>query len=349
MKPTRNRLVFCLASLLVMLTWAGLSQTSDSRQGAVTPKTDESKPRSGNPVFPGWYADPEAAIFGDHYWIYPTYSAPYGQQVFFDAFSSPDLVHWTKHSRILDTNAVSWAYRAMWAPAIAERNEKYYFFFGANDIHDEKKEVGGIGVAVAERPQGPFHDLLGKPLISEIRNGAQPIDQFVFRDKDGQDYMIYGGWSHCNIVRLKPDFTGLLPFPDGTVYKEITPEHYVEGPMMFLKDGKYYLMWSEGGWTGPNYSVAYAIGDSPYGPFKRIGKVLQQDPAIATGAGHHSVFHVPKLDRWYIVYHRRPRGETDANHRVTCIDEMHFDEHGFILPIKITREGVEPLPLSSLK
>lgn len=349
MKPTRNRLVFCLASLLVMLTWAGLSQTADPGQGAVTRKTDESKPRSGNPVFPGWYADPEAAIFGDHYWIYPTYSAPYGQQVFFDAFSSPDLVHWTKHSRILDTNAVSWAYRAMWAPAIAERNEKYYFFFGANDIHDEKKEVGGIGVAVAERPQGPFHDLLGKPLIGEIRNGAQPIDQFVFRDKDGQDYMIYGGWSHCNIVRLKPDFTGLLPFPDGTVYKEITPEHYVEGPMMFLKDSKYYLMWSEGGWTGPNYSVAYAIGDSPYGPFKRIGKVLQQDPAIATGAGHHSIIHVPRADRWYIVYHRRPRGETDANHRVTCIDEMHFDEHGFILPIKITREGVEPLPLSSLK
>jgi beta-xylosidase len=297
-------------------------------------------PRSGNPVFSGWYADPEAAIFNGEYWIYPTYSAPYKQQVFFDAFSSKDLVHWTKHERILDTNRVTWAWRAMWAPALAERHGKYYFFFGANDIHDETKEVGGIGVAVSDHPGGPFRDLLGKPLVNQIRNGAQPIDQFVFQDANGEDYLIYGGWSHCNIVRLKPDFTGLVPFADGSTFKEITPEHYVEGPMMFLKDGKYYLMWSEGGWTGPDYSVAYAIGSSPTGPFKRIGKVLQQDPKIATGAGHHSVLHAPGTDRWYIVYHRRPLGETDANHRVTCIDEMHFDAQGLIQPVKITNEGV---------
>ena len=123
--------------------------------------------------------------------------------------------------------------------------------------------------------------------------------------------------------------------------KEITPQGYVEGPMMFLKGGKYYLMWSEGGWTGPNYSVAYAMADTPFGPFQRIGKVLQQDPAVATGAGHHSIIHVPDGDLWYIVYHRRPLGERDANHRVTCIDRMYFDEKGMIQPIKITKEGVE--------
>src|SRR4029077_2163197 len=284
----------------------------------------ESAPHSGNPIFDGWYADPEAAIFKSEYWIYPTYSAKYNQQVFFDAFSSPDLIHWTKHSRILDTNRVTWAYRAMWAPAVAERNGKYYFFFGANDIHDENKEIGGIGVAVAEQPGGPFHDQLGKPLVNQIRNGAQPIDQFVFRDEDGQDYLIYGGWSHCNIALLKPDFTGLLAFPDGAMFKEITPEHYVEGPCMFRKDSKYYFMWSEGGWTGPNYSVAYAIGSSPLGPFKRVGKVLQQDPAIATGAGHHSVLHAPKDDKWFIVYHRRPLANRDPHHRVMSIDDMQF-------------------------
>ena len=303
------------------------------------------KTRSGNPIFEGWYADPEVAIFANRYWIYPTYSAPYNQQTHFDAFSSSDLVNWTKHSNILATNEVKWAWRAMWAPAVAERHGKYYFFFGANDIHDEKKEVGGIGVAVAEKPEGPFRDLLGKPLVGIVRNGAQPIDQFVFQDSDGQDYLIYGGWGHCNIARLKPDFTGLTDFPDGTTFKEITPEHYVEGPLMFLKNGKYYFMWSEGGWTGPNYSVAYAIGDSPTGPFKRIGKVLQQDRAIATGAGHHSVLHVPNTDRWYIIYHRRPLGETDANHRVTCIDKMEFDAQGQILPIKITIEGVDKFPI----
>src|ERR1700756_3800871 len=89
---------------------------------------------SGNPLFPGWYADPEAKIFGKTYWVYPTYSARYGQQVFFDAFSSRDLVHWTKHARILSTNEVAWAHRAMWAPAVAEKDGRYYFFFGANDI-----------------------------------------------------------------------------------------------------------------------------------------------------------------------------------------------------------------------
>lgn len=314
-------------------------------QTEAPPKSQGSQKTSSNPLFPGWYADPEAVIFGTNYWIYPTYSAPYNQQVFLDAFSSPDLVTWTKHSRILDTNRVTWAWRAMWAPAVVERKGKYFLFFGANDIQKDS-EPGGIGVAVADAPGGPFKDYLGKPLISVIRNGAQPIDQFIFRDKDGQDYIIYGGWSHCNIARLKPDFTGLDTFADGSTFKEITPQGYVEGPFMFIKDGKYYFMWSEGGWTGPNYSVAYAIADSPMGPFKRIGKVLQQDRSIATGAGHHSVLHVAQKDKWFAVYHRRPLGETDGNHRATCIDVMQFDDKGFILPIKITNEGVEALPLS---
>ncbi|MBN1126440.1 MAG: glycoside hydrolase family 43 protein [Sedimentisphaerales bacterium] len=294
---------------------------------------------AGNPVFDGWYADPEGIIIDNEYWIFPTYSAPYDKQLHLDAFSSPDLVQWTKHERILDNTIVPWIRRALWAPAIVQKDGKFYLFFGANDVHEG--EIGGIGVAVADRPDGPFKDLLGKPLIGKIHNGAQPIDQFVFLDKDGQYYMIYGGWSHCNIARLREDFTGFLPFDDDSIFKEITPKGYVEGPVMFRKDGRYYFMWSEGGWGGPHYSVAYAIADSPLGPFKRIGKVLQQDPQIATGAGHHSVIHDPQADIWYAVYHRRPLSETNPNHRVTCIDRMYFDEKGFIKPIKITHEGVE--------
>ena len=296
--------------------------------------------RSGNPIFPGWYADPEGAVFGKQFWIFPTYSAPYGEQTFFDAFSSPDLVTWTKHSRILGTNAISWARRAMWAPSVIEKGGRYYFFFGANDIQNDQ-QAGGIGVAVADRPEGPYKDYLGKPLIDRFHNRAQPIDQFAFRDRDGKYYLIYGGWRHCNIVPLQDDFRGLGAFKDGTVFKEITPEGYVEGPFMFIRDGKYYLMWSEGGWTGPDYSVAYAIADSPLGPFKRVAKILQQDPAVATGAGHHSVIKLPGKEAYYIVYHRRPLGETDGNHRVVCIDRMEFDEQGFIKPVKITFDGVE--------
>ena len=307
------------------------------------PSVAQTKSSSGNPLFPGWYADPEVSRFGKEVWIYPTFSAKYEQQVFLDAFSSPDLVHWKKHERIIDTNAVRWAKRAMWAPAIVEKGGKYYLFFAANDIQRDG-EIGGIGVAVADRPEGPFKDLLGKPLIDRFHNGAQPIDQFVFEDR-GQWYMIYGGWRHCNIVRLKDDFIGLLPFPDGTYFREITPEGYVEGPFMFKRNGKYYFMWSEGGWTGPDYSVSYAIADNPLGPFKRIGKILQQDPAVATGAGHHSVLHIKENDGYYIVYHRRPLGETDGNARQTCIEELRFDKDGRIMPVKITHEGVKGVKL----
>jgi beta-xylosidase len=298
------------------------------------------KETSGNPLFPGWYADPEGAVFNNTYWVYPTYSDVYEKQVFFDAFSSTDLVTWTKHEKVLDSQHVKWAQKAMWAPSVVKKGNKYYFFFGANDVH--QNQVGGIGVAVSDKPDGPFKDYLGKPLINEIVNGAQPIDQFVFKDKDGRYYIIYGGWGHCNIARLKDDFTGIDKFKDGTTFKELTPEGYVEGPFMFIRKNKYYFMWSEGGWGGPNYHVAYAIADSPFGPFKRLGTILQQDTLVATGAGHPSVIQVPNKDKWYILYHRRPLGEKGANHRVTCIDEMFFDKDGAIIPVKITKEGVRP-------
>lgn len=295
--------------------------------------------RSGNPVLPGWYADPDAHVFADQYWIYPTYSAPYDEQLFLDAFSSHDLVSWTKHSRVLDLQGIRWARRALWAPSVVQKDRWYYLFFAANDIQSDQ-ETGGIGVARARNPSGPFTDYLRRPLIDKFHNGAQPIDPFVFQGYDRSYYIVYGGWRHCNIAKLNEDFTGLVPFPDGNTYKEITPGGYVEGPFMLLKNGKYYLMWSEGGWTGPDYAVAYAIGSSPFGPFARVSRILQQNPSVATGAGHHSVIQAPRSGRWYIVYHRRPLGETDRNHRVVCIDELRFDENGFILSVAITTEGV---------
>lgn len=311
--------------LLLMLLPAGCSQIAQY---------------AGNPVFPGWYADPEGVILDGRYWIFPTYSAPYEDQVFLDAFSSDDLVTWQKHESIIDTSAVRWARKAIWAPAVAEKNGRYFLFFGANDIQSDD-ETGGIGVAVADKPEGPYHDHLGRPLVDKFHNGAQPIDQFAFRDQDGSYYLIYGGWRHCNIAKLNDDFRDFEPLSDSTLFREITPEGYVEGPFMFVRNGKYYFMWSEGGWTGPDYSVAYAIADSPFGPFTRVGKILQQDPAIATGAGHHSVIHREDSDNWYIVYHRRPLNQSDRNARVVCIDRMEFDGNGLIKPVVITNRGVE--------
>jgi beta-xylosidase len=300
---------------------------------------------SGNPVLQGWYADPEAAVFGNTYWIYPTYSAPYENQVFFDAFSSPDLITWTKHPRILDTAAVRWAKRALWAPAILYKDNRYFLFFGANDIQHDG-EYGGIGIAVSDRPEGPFTDYLGRPLVSRFYNGAQPIDQFVFND-NGAYYLIYGGWGRCNIGVLQADLKSVTPQPDGALFREITPDGYVEGPVMFKRHNRYYFMWSEGGWTGPDYRVAYAVADTPYGPFKREAVVLRQDTAVATGAGHHSVLNRPGTDEWFIVYHRRPLGLTDRNARVVCIDKMAFDPEGKIEPVKISFEGAPAAPVAA--
>ncbi|WP_443749333.1 glycoside hydrolase family 43 protein [Asticcacaulis solisilvae] len=329
---------------------------------------------AGNPIVPGWYADPEIRIFGGQYWIYPTYSADYGtpdrsprftsgqqwqraqsdrvwapflSQTFFNAFSSPDLVHWTKHEHVLDVKDVSWAAYAVWAPSAIQANGRYYLFFGANDIKDNN-QLGGIGVAVADKPEGPFRDALGHPLIGQIHNGAQPIDMMVFRDDDDQAYMIYGGWKHCNIVRLSKDLLSVEPFSDGTTYREITPDKdYVEGPFMIKRKGVYYLMWSEGDWTGPDYRVAYATGPSVTGPFTPKGVILQQDLTVARGAGHHSVVNIPGTDDWYIVYHRRPLTETDGNHRELAVERMEFNADGTIRPVKITNEGVAPRPLKA--
>jgi hypothetical protein len=288
---------------------------------------------AGNPIVDGWYADPDVAVYGNTYWVFPTTSKSYDEQTYLDAFSSTDLVNWTRHDRVLTTASVPWARRAMWAPAPVQRNGRYYLYFAANDIQGND-QLGGIGVAVADRPEGPYADALGRPLIGQFHNGAQPIDQDVFIDDDGQAYMYYGGWGHANVVKLNADMTSLGRFADGSTFREITPApEYVEGSQMFKRNGKYYLMWSEGGWTGPNYSVSYAMADSPTGPFTRLTKVLAQDAAVARGSGHNSVINVPGTDIWYILYHRRPLGETDGNHRQLAYDRMVFRADGTIAPV----------------
>lgn len=324
---------------------------------------------AANPIVPGWYADPEIRIFDGQFWIYPTYSAgettpdlpitltefqkkqraqpniwsPFLKQTFLDAFSSTDLVNWTKHERVLDIKNVTWAAYAVWAPSAIFANGKYYLFFSANNIL-KNDQPGGIGVAVSDEPAGPFRDALGKPLIDKIHKGAQPIDQMVFRDDDGQFYIYYGGWKHCNVAKLSKDLLSLQPFDDGEFFKEITPaKEYVEGSFMVKRNGIYYLMWSEGEWTRSDYSVAYAMAKSPLGPFKRVGKILQQDLTIAKGAGHNSAVNIPGTDDWYIVYHRRPLDSNDGNHRVLAIDKLHFNTDGTIKPVVMTNEGITPV------
>ncbi|PRY44923.1 family 43 glycosylhydrolase [Umezawaea tangerina] len=325
---TRKALLSTVAAALVVSALA--APPSGAAPAAGVP--DYSTSEAGNPFVDGWYADPDVAVYGGAYWVYPTSSRVYEEQTYLDAFSSTDLVHWTKHPNVLTTANVSWAHKAVWAPAPVQRNGRYYLYFGANDIQSNS-ETGGIGVAVADRPEGPYVDAIGKPLIGQFVNGAQPIDQDVFIDSDGQAYIYYGGWGHANIAKLNADMTSLGTFADGSTFREITPANYTEGPQMFKRNGKYYLMWSEGGWTGPNYSVSYAMSDTATGPFTKVDKVLTQDSEVAVGSGHNSVLNIPGTEIWYILYHRRPLSKSGANDRQLAYDRMYFSADGKIQPV----------------
>jgi len=310
---------------------------------------------TGNPVVLGWNADPQIRIYKGKYWIFPTHA----NLLAFDCFSSDDMRNWTHHKQILNKNDVKWVHKCLWAPDSIEKDGKYYLFFSGNDTYpvdrrggdftvmpSSDKKYGGIGVAIANTPEGPYKDLIGKPLIDQFWNKAQPIDQYVFK-YEGSYYMIYGGWGRCNLVKLADDFKSLVPLPDGSMYKDMTPKGYTEGSVMFERKGKWYFMWSEGNWTNSTYKVAYGMADTPFGPFERIATILSISK-VATGAGHHSVMNYPNTDDWYICYHRRPIPNFAANHRVTCIDRMYFDDDGKIVPVKMTNIGVKVRPLPCL-
>ncbi len=286
---------------------------------------------SGNPLFPGWYADPEIHFFGGRYYVYPTGSADFASQASFECWSSSDLTDWKNEGVILDFKDVPWSTNyAAWAPSCAERNGKYYFYFSAGD-------GAGLGVAVSDSPAGPFRDAIGHPLVGYYPHGAQPIDAHCFTDDDGHSYLYFGGHGHCVVARLTPTMCAI-----NRDFREITPSpQYVEGPFMVKRRGLYYLMWSEGGWADHSYRAAYGVGDNPYGPFEYGGKILENNPEVANGAGHHSVLKLPGTDDdWVICYHRRPLGESDANHRVTCLDRLEFRDDGSIAPVTLTHAGV---------
>jgi beta-xylosidase len=279
-----------------------------------------------NPVFEGWYADPELHFFEDRFYIYPTYSAEYEKQTFFEVWSSPDLREWRNEGVVLSFADVPWSTnRAAWAPSVAYRNGSYFMYFSAGD-------GAGIGVAVSPGPTGRFVDALGKPLVAEYHHGAQPIDAHAFMDEDGKAYLYYGGWREAVVVELGDDMVSTHG-----EFRLITPEGYVEGPFMLKRKGSYYFLWSEGSWGDPTYAVAYARADSPFGPFVRKGKILESDQEVGTSAGHCSALKLPGTDDdWVIAYHRRPLDQTHRDCRVVCIDRMYFDSDGEILPVRLT-------------
>ncbi|XUL87306.1 family 43 glycosylhydrolase [Streptomyces galilaeus] len=293
-----------------------------------------------SPVLPGLTADPDVHYLDGQYWIYPTSDgyANWGGTSF-KSYSSRDLVHWQDHGVVLDLGPdVSWADKNAWAPAVAERDGKYYFYFCAEQQ---------IGVAVADSPAGPFKDALGQPLVEKGKLAGQMIDPAVFTDDDGQSYLYWGN-GHAYVVPLNADMTSY----DTTKVKDITTDNFREGSFVVKRKGTYYFMWSEDDTRSENYHVTYATGPSPLGPWTKRGTILSKNPEYGIlGTGHHSVVNTPGTDDWYIVYHRfalngpgRPGG--DGTHRETTIDRLRFAADGTIQPVVPTLGSVGPVRIS---
>ncbi|WP_406322466.1 family 43 glycosylhydrolase [Streptomyces sp. NBC_00519] len=287
-----------------------------------------------SPVLPGLNADPNIVRFGDTFYIYPTtdgFDGWSGTQ--FKAYSSTDLVHWKDHGVILDLGPdVSWADSRAWAPTIAEKDGKYYFYFCAD---------ANIGVAVSDSPTGPFKDALGQPLLKAGQFSGQMIDPAVFTDDDGQSYLYWGN-GHAYVAPLNDDMTSV----DTSKTKDITPSGYNEGSFVVKRKGTYYFMWSENDTRDENYRVAYATGPSPTGPWTKHGVILEKDLSLGIkGTGHHSVVHVPNTDDWYIAYHRFAIPGGDGTHRETTIDKLEFDSDGLIKKVAPTLTSIDPVTI----
>lgn len=299
---------------------------------AMAPTTTPMKPN--NPLFNA--ADPHAIVIGEKVWIYPTFSQR-GERAFY-AFESADLAKWDRHGPILNFNDVKWIdddgnpHHHAWAPALAEKNGKFYFYYS---VGDQNTTPSRIGVAVGDSPAGPFVDS-GRPLLTGAKDVFEAIDPMVFTDpKTGKSFFYAGGsnGARLKIFELNDDmisFAREIEVPN--------PPQFTEGVFMHERNGTYYLTYSHGWWQGDSYSVHYATAPSPTGPFEYRGPILVSDEKHK-GPGHHSIIHDTKNDAWKIVYHRWNNQKGPApfrGQRSIAIETFSYDENGLIKPIIMT-------------
>jgi hypothetical protein len=283
---------------------------------------DRKAPRA---VLPGVNADPHIAALGGKFYLYPTTDGTeHWMSTSFHAWSSPDLVHWKDEGIILDLpRDLTWANVRAWAPAIATKGGKYYYYFSASQ---------NIGVATSDRPEGPFVDPLGQPLVAKGDfPDMQCIDPMVFVDDDSSAYL-YWGQGKCKVAKLNDDMVSF----DGKQVRDITPPGYNEGPFVHKREGTYYLSWSEFDTRDPRYSVAYGMAGSPLGPFEKAkaNPILQQSGEVK-GAGHHSIVKIPGRDDWVIAYHRFRIPDGNGYNRETCLSPLRHAADGTILPVDV--------------
>jgi len=293
-----------------------------------------------NPIIRNQYsADPTAKVFGDKVYLFPSHDilATDGKgrvgwfcMEDYHVFSSSNLTEWTDHGVIVQQNKVPWVKPnsySMWAPDCIQRNGKYYFYFPTSPLDTIAYGRGfAIGVAVANKPEGPYIPQPA-PII-----GVHGIDPNVFIDKDGQAYLF---WSAGNIyaARLKENMIELASDP--VILKDLPAKGLKEGPYLFERNGVYYL-------TFPHVEnkierLEYSISDNPLGPFKMTGVIMDESP---TGCWtvHHSV--IKFKDQWYLFYHDRDYSPNFDKARSVRVDSLFFNDDGTIKKVIPTLRAV---------
>ncbi|MGE5395360.1 MAG: family 43 glycosylhydrolase [Candidatus Saccharibacteria bacterium] len=291
-----------------------------------------------NPVIRDQYsADPTARVFNGKVYLYPSHDIlgkpGQGRPNWFcmedyHVFSSENLTDWKDHGMILSQTTVPWANPkaySMWAPDCIERNGKYYFYFPT--APDSTYGRGfAIGVAVADRPEGPY-----TPQSTPIKK-VMGIDPNVFIDKDGQAYLY---WAMGNIfgAKLKENMLELASEP--VVIGELPGKGLKEGPFLFERDGIYYM-------TIPHVEknterLEYYTGTSPLGPFKFGGVIMDESP-VGCWTNHHSFINYN--NQWYLFYHHNDYSPKFDKNRSVRIDSMFFNTDGSIRKVIPTLRGV---------
>lgn len=286
----------------------------------------------GNPVVTHKFTpDPAAMVIKDTLWLFTGHDEGKRNQGFklkdWCVFSTTDLKNWTEYSTPLKVSDFSWdkTGRAYAAQAI-ERNGKYYWYISTDG--------SGIGVAVADRPEGPYKDALGKPLLTTAdcfasKHAWACIDPTVFIDDDGQAWLFWGN-GQCYYAKLKENMIEI----DGKV-RQVLFEGFVfeEAPWIHKYNGKYYLSYA----SGLPERIAYAMADHIEGPY--IYKGILNEVAGNSDTNHQSI--VEFKGEWYFIYHagiQQPNGSSST--RSTCIDRLYYNPDGTMRRVIMTSEGV---------
>lgn len=295
--------------------------------------------RSQNPLIRDQYsADPSARVFGNRVYLFPSHdilaSEGRGRVGWFcmedyHVFSSGNLTEWTDHGMIVHQNKVPWVKPdsySMWAPDCIYRNGKYYFYFPSLPKDTSKGKGFTIGVAIADKPEGPY-----EALPAPIEN-VKGIDPNVFIDKDGQAYLY---WSMGNIygAKLKDNMVELASPP--RILQDLPEKGLKEGPYLFERNGIYYLTYPHV--ENKTERLEYAIGDNPLGPFKKTGVVMDESPT-GCWTNHHSIINF--RDQWYLFYHHNDYSPAFDKARSVRADSLFFNPDGTIQKVTPTLRGI---------